>query len=159
MNTEVKAVLGSLYEVDYQSWLEQTVAQLRARDFGNLDLDNLIEEIESLGKRDRRAIARYLMRLCEHLLKLRYWETERAMCFRGWCVEVANFRLQIQALLNDSPSLKNYLDEIFRAEYTNARKLMLTASGLPANTIPQEPAWTLAQVLDEDWLPWKPEVG
>ncbi len=159
MNTEFQTVLGSLYELDYQDWLAQTVAQLRARDFGNLDLDHLIEEIESLGKRDRRAIARYLMRLCEHLLKLNHWETERAMCFRGWCVEVANFRLQIQAMLSDSPSLKNYLNEIFRAEYTNARKLMLTASGLPANTIPQEPAWTLAQVLDEDWLPWKPEVG
>jgi hypothetical protein len=60
----------SLYDSDYQLWLDQTVAQLRSQDFGNLDLENLIEEIESLGKSDKRALSSDLMRLCEHLLKL-----------------------------------------------------------------------------------------
>ncbi len=52
----------SAYDTDYQQWLDQTVAQLRAKDFDNLDLANLIEEIESLGKHDKRAISSYLMR-------------------------------------------------------------------------------------------------
>ena len=70
MNGEVKTKLGSLYDTDYYCWLNQTVAQLKAHNFDSLELENLIEEIESLGKNDKRAILSYLLRLCEHLLKL-----------------------------------------------------------------------------------------
>ncbi|NJO75876.1 MAG: DUF29 domain-containing protein, partial [Leptolyngbyaceae cyanobacterium RM1_406_9] len=127
MSLELKS---SLYEMDYQLWLDQTVKQLRSHDFNNIDLDNLIEEIESLGKSDKRAISSYLRKLCEHLLKLNYWTSEREVCFRGWDIEITNFRLQIQAILEDSPSLRNYLDENFAREYGNGRKLFLKASGL-----------------------------
>lgn len=165
MNSDIMTTKSlPLYDIDYQRWLAQTVAQLKARDFGNLDVENLIEEIESLGKSDRRSLASYLMRLCEHLLKLQYWESERETCFRGWALEIRNFRLQIQRIINDSPSLKNYLQDIFMAEYQNGRKLFLDGSGTgsgddsgfaPAQ-IPQAPAFSLEQALDEDWLPWCP---
>lgn len=157
MEPQVKVKPTSLYDADYQLWLDQTVAQLKAHNFSNLDLENLIEEIESLGKSDKRAISSYLMRLCEHFLKLRYWEAERDNCFRGWKLEVANFRLQIQAILKDSPSLKNHLRENFGLEYHNGRKLFLNVSELDARLIPEEPGFTLEQALDEDWLPWQPE--
>lgn len=157
MNAEVKTRLASLYDTDYQCWLEQTLEQLRAKDFGNLDLENLIEEIESLGKRDKRSISSYLMRLCEHLLKLKYWQSERETCFRGWRSEIRNFRLQIQGILKDSPSLRNHLQDNFVVEYQNGRKLFLDGSGLESLQIPKEPAFTLEQALDEDWLPWQPE--
>jgi hypothetical protein len=157
MEPQVKVKPTSLYDADYQLWLDQTVAQLKAHNFSNLDLENLIEEIESLGKSDKRAISSYLMRLCEHFLKLRYWEAERENCFRGWKLEVANFRLQIQAILKDSPSLKNHLHENFELEYRNGRKLFLNASELNARLIPKEPDFTLEQALDEDWLSWQSE--
>lgn len=153
MKSDVKTTLASLYDVDYQLWLDETVEKLRVSDFRGLDLDHLIEEIESLGKSDKRAILSYLMRLCEHLLKLRYWEAEREQCFRGWDLEIAHFRLQIRALLKDSPSLKHHLDRNFVSEYTSARKLFLKASQLNAALIPQAPEFTLEQALDEDWLP------
>lgn len=156
MNPEVTPTQPSLYDIDFQCWIEQTAAQLRAKDFSNLDLDNLIEEIESLGRSDKRAVSSDLMRLCEHLLKLQYWQSERQVCFRGWDLEVANFRLQIQALLNDSPSLKNYLSEKFGSEYGKARKLFLKASQLNPSLVPQVPEFTMEQALDEDWLPWQP---
>lgn len=157
MEPQIKAKPTFLYDTDYQLWLDRTVAQLKAQDFSNLDLENLIEEIESLGKSDKRAIASYLMRLCEHLLKLKYWESEREICFREWNLEVANFRLQIQAILEDSPSLNNYLNEKFISIYSNARKLFLKASKLDSREIPQEPDFTLEQALDEDWLSWQPK--
>jgi Domain of unknown function DUF29 len=157
MTSEIKAKRVSLYDTDYQIWLDQTVAQLRSQDFGNLDLENLIEEIESLGKSDKRAISSNLMRLCEHLLKIRYWDVERDSCFRGWKLEVVNFRLQIQAILRDSPSLKNYLKDNFALEYQNGRKLLLNASELNVKLVPEAPCFTLEQALDEDWLPWQPE--
>ncbi|MEM6838706.1 MAG: DUF29 domain-containing protein [Cyanobacteria bacterium P01_C01_bin.120] len=118
--TPAAAALTSLYDADYQRWLSETVVQLRSHNFACLDLENLIEEIESFGKREKRALASYLMRLCEHLLKLKYWEAERESCYRGWKVEIRNFRLQIARILEDSPSLKTYLTEIFDREYRDA---------------------------------------
>lgn len=70
MNAEVEVGQLSLYERDYQRWLDKTLEQLKAHDFSQIDLKNLIEEIEDLGKSDKRAIATYLMRLCKHLLKI-----------------------------------------------------------------------------------------
>ncbi|NJL48382.1 MAG: DUF29 domain-containing protein [Leptolyngbyaceae cyanobacterium SM2_5_2] len=157
MNSDVKVKLGSLYNIDYQRWLERTVAQLKAEDFSNLDLENLIEEIESLGKSDKRAILSYLLRLCEHLLKLKYWEAERELCFRGWILEINNFRLEIDLILKDSPSLKPLLSEAFLSAYQKARKNMLKVIGVPSSSISQVPDFTLEQALDEDWFPWQSE--
>lgn len=157
MQSEVKAKRPSLYDTDYQLWLDQTVAQLKVQDFSQIDLENLIEEIESLGRSDKRAISSYLMRLCEHLLKIKYWESERKTCLRGWKLEVRNFRLQVQAILKDSPSLRNHLRENFLVEYQNGRKLFLDSSELDETLIPALPEFTLEQTLDEDWLPWQPE--
>lgn len=147
----------ALYDTDYQQWLDQTVAQLKAQDFSNLDLENLIEEIESLGRSDKRAISSYLPRLCEHLLKLKYWESERELCFSGWLLEINNFRSEIELILQDSPSLKPFIRERFLSVYQKARKSMVKAIALPPNSIPQEPDFTLEQALDEDWLPWQPK--
>jgi len=154
MKTEVKT---SLYETDYQMWLEKILMHLRVGNFTNIDIENLIEEIEDLGKSEKHAVASYLMRLCEHLLKVKYWESERENCLRGWEAEIANFRLQIQRRLKSSPSLKNYLQDNFLVEYGNGRKIFLKASGLEANLIPEQPCFTLEKALEEDWLPGQPE--
>ena len=158
MKSEVPAKSASLYDTDYLLWVEETVAKLRSQDFDHLDLENLIEEIESLGRSDKHAISSYLMRLCEHLLKIQYWKAERKNCFRGWDLEVANFRLQVQEQLDTSPSLKPFLQGIFVKQYQNGRKLFLKASALNPRFIPEEPCFTLDQALDEDWLPWQPNV-
>ncbi len=157
MEPQVKAKPPSLYDADYQLWLDQTVAQLKARNFSDLDLENLVEEIESLGRSEKQAIASYLMRLCEHLLKIKYWDSERKMCLRSWKREVINFRLQIQEGLETSPNLKSFLQDSFAKQYKNGRKLFLNASDLNASLVPQEPEFTLEQALDEEWLPWQPE--
>ena len=157
MQSEVKVKHLELYDTDYQLWLNQTVAQLKAQDFSQIDLENLIEEIESLGRSEKHAISSYLMRLCEHLLKIKYWESEREMCLRGWKREVINFRLQIQEELEDSPSLRSFLQNIFAKQYKNGRKLFLNASELETKLIPETPDFTLEQALDEDWLPWQAE--
>lgn len=142
-----------LYEQDYQRWLEKTVALLKVRDVESLDYDNLIEELESLGKSEKRALSSYMTRLCEHLLKVQYWEQERTQNRRGWAVEIRNFRLQIQAILEDSPSLKKYLESRFTKDYQNGRNLFLDASKLEPNTIPQKPPFSVEQALNQNWLP------
>ncbi|HZG39020.1 MAG TPA: DUF29 domain-containing protein [Nodosilinea sp.] len=143
----------SLYDTDFLLWIDATAALLKNRRFDNLDLDNLIEEIESLGRSDKRAVLSYLARLCEHLLKIKYWEAERQQCLRGWSIEVNNFRREIHRLLKDSPSLINHLLENFQAEYHDARDNVLIASDIAPNLIPEEPFFSLDQALGKDWIP------
>jgi len=143
----------SLYDVDYQIWLAKTLVQLQNHDFENIALENLIEELSSLGKSYKNAVSSYLMGLCEHLLKVKYWETEREQCLRGWNLEIINFRIQIQEKLEDSPSLRNFLQDNFPKQYKNARKLFLQASSLDNSIVPEDPCFTLEQALEEDWNP------
>ncbi|MBW4482462.1 MAG: DUF29 domain-containing protein [Tildeniella torsiva UHER 1998/13D] len=151
--TLAQDVETSLYEQDYLLWLEQVVEQLRRKDFNGLDIPNLIEEIDDLGKSEKHAVASYLMHLCEHLLELKYWDAERDRCFRGWTVEITNFRLQLQRRLKVSPSLRGYLEEIFNEEYSNGRMLFLNKSGLEPQKVPAQPWFALKNALDHQWLP------
>jgi len=146
----------SLYDRDFYRWLEVTTAQLRAQQFQQVDWENLLEEIESLGRSEKNALASHLMWLCEHLLKIQYWESERANCLRGWKVEVFEFRRQIQEALATSPSLRPFLQSIFVKQYQNGRKRFLLASDLAAAGIPPVPEFSLEQALDPDWLPAQP---
>jgi hypothetical protein len=143
----------TLYEQDYYLWLEKTISLLENRQFFDLDLENLIEEISDMGKSQRQSLKSYLTRLLEHLLKLAYWESELEYNRRVWKNEIRNFRLRIQQILEDSPSLKPYLSEIFSPCYQNARKLFLDISGIAQNLVSLNPIGTMEQVLDEDWFP------
>jgi hypothetical protein len=104
------STVKTLYDQDFALWIEETVKQLKARDFSEIDLENLVEEVESLGKSQRRAVRSYLLRLLEHLLKRRY--VLMSDCYRGWEIEIRNFRQKLRFELEDSPSLNNYLLEI-----------------------------------------------
>ena len=100
----------SLYDFDYYKWSQEQSQYLKEKRFELLDLENLAEEIESLGKSDKRKIESLLLRLLEHKLKRKYTGIQE--CYRGWDIEIRNFSNQIKRLLRDSPSLKNYLLEI-----------------------------------------------
>jgi hypothetical protein len=143
----------TLYDQDYASWLEKTIEQLKQKNFSVLDLENLIEELESMGRSEKHALKSLLTRLLEHLLKLAYWKSERDYNRRGWEGEITNFRIQINNLLEDSPSLRAYLATVFDKSYKDARKIVIKITGLNPKTFPTEPTATLEEVLDEDWFP------
>ena len=107
-----------LYERDYNLWQERSLAALRDRNSDLLDWDNLIIEIAEVGKSQKRALKNYTQRLIEHLLKIKYWTTERERNLAHWRIEVRNFREQILDLLEDSPSLKSYLEQNYNDWYT-----------------------------------------
>ena len=153
MLTESQQKQKQLYESDYHLWVLETVKQLQNGDLDSLDWENLIEEVLDLSKREKRKLQSLLKTLLEHLLKLKYWDNEIERNQRHWRGEIANFRQQIQYQLEDSPSLKSYLDEIFFQCYQDARVIASEKSGLPLHTFPEEPIAPLDQVLDENWLP------
>ncbi|MCS6959133.1 MAG: DUF29 domain-containing protein [Pseudanabaenaceae cyanobacterium SKYGB_i_bin29] len=109
----------SLYNRDVVLWVEDTVAKLQSRDFGNLDLEKLITELEDWGSSQRNGARGLLRRLLEHSLKSCY--VPLPGYYLGWQREIRNFRKDLQDLLADSPSLKHFLQEILRQTYTRAR--------------------------------------
>ena len=101
----------SLYDCDYLLWTQETVAKLRARDFQHVDIENLIEEIESLGKSEKKEIKSRLTVLLEHLMKRMY--VDMSECFGGWENTIYTQRNDIEFTLDDSPSLKAIWNETF----------------------------------------------
>jgi hypothetical protein len=124
MQTSQTPAQSKLYEDDFCLWVADTVAKLKARNFDELDLDNLIEEIESLARRDKRELKNRLDVLLNHLLKRCYIPTPEN--YRGWELTVREQRKQLKQLLEDSPSLKNYwleaFDEIWQSALSDARQ-------------------------------------
>ncbi len=153
MVAQFKTQSKSLYDTDYNLWVLDTVKKLENQDFSDLDLENLIEEVLDLSKRDKRKLASLLMKLIEHLLILQYWESEKERNKGHWQREIFNFRKQINRLLTDSPSLNNYLKNEFNLCYEDGRKMASQHSQLPLNTFPENEMATLEQILDENWLP------
>lgn len=154
MVTELKLESKSLYDKDYHLWVEETVKQLQAKDFNCIDWENLIEEVASLGRSEKRAVQSLLTRLFEHLLKLAYWESERNYNQNHWKKEIRNFRKQIKRELKASPSLKRHLREVFEECYQDARELVSDVSELPLNTFPSSPIGNTEEILDENWFPF-----
>lgn len=137
-----------LYETDYQNWLQNTIHHLHHRNFEQVDWDNLIEELESMGKSEKRALISLLTRLIEHLLKLSYWEKEKERVGNHWASEIVNFRAQIETRLEDSPSLRSQLPALYEKAYPVAIKSVSKLFSLPPNA-----GITLDQALDENWFP------
>lgn len=111
-------VQSQLYERDFYLWVTDTVAKLEAREFDKLDLENLIEEIDALGRRDRRELKSRLRVLLSHLLKRCYVPSPED--FRGWELTIREQRTELQDLLEQSPSLKQYLLDEFDPVWESA---------------------------------------
>lgn len=147
---------NTTYDTDFYQWTQAQAAHLRAKAWAALDIDHLAEEIESLGASDRRALRSQLMRLSQHLLKWRYQSQYRG---ESWQQSIDDARLQIELIIEDSPSLRNFLLDAFAWAYPRARKVSAKETCLPLETFPQACPWSLEQVLDEDFFPEDGEGG
>ncbi len=140
----------TLYDADFYQWTQAQAAHLRAKEWSALDVDHLAEEIESLGASDRRALRSHLMRLSQHLLKWHYQPQRRG---ESWQQSIDNARLQIELILEDSPSLREFLPKAFAWAYPRGRKQAAKETGLSLETFPETCPWSLDQFQDDDFLP------
>ena len=101
----------SLYESDYLLWTQEVVLKLKARDFDNVDLENLIEEIEDLGHSKKDELKSRLNTLLEHLLKRIYVDMPQE--FNGWQRTIREQRKRLDWLLDANPSLKTVWNDTF----------------------------------------------
>ncbi|OBQ14659.1 MAG: hypothetical protein AN482_00895 [Anabaena sp. LE011-02] len=158
MVTSTQLTTQTLYDQDYYLWLRTTINQLRTGQFSAVDLENLLEELETMGRSEKRAIESLLTKLLVHLLKLKCWDSERERNQGHWLGEIRTFRKQIKKSLKDSPSLKPYILEIFDECYQDARLEASDRSQLPIDIFPLIPIGSLEQILD-DWLPIQKNEG
>jgi hypothetical protein len=104
-------MMRSLYEQDILLWVEETVSKLKAKDFESLDLDNLIEEVESLGISQKKELINRLIVLLEHLLKRLY--VDLPYDYNGWERTIRTQRNNLQVLIKQVPSLKSRWESSF----------------------------------------------
>jgi len=135
---------------DFNLWIEQTAQLLRSHRWDEIDLEHLIEEVEGLGKSERRAITSQLTRLLLHLLKWQYQPQRRS---DSWLDSITDSRTQIELAILDSPSLKSYPTEQLQESYQRARRQAAKQTEMLISTFPEECPYSLELVLDEDWLP------
>ncbi|QYO63330.1 DUF29 domain-containing protein [Leptolyngbya sp. 7M] len=140
----------SLYETDYLRWIESTLEKLRQRDYAHVDWDNLIDEIEDMSKSERRALKNNLIIVLVHLLK---WQFQPECRSGSWAGSIVEHRRRVQDALADSPSLQPYLEKIFAEAYRAAIKQAKAETGLPLETFPIEYPYSVAEVLEDDFLP------
>jgi hypothetical protein len=117
------ALKEQLYESDFALWLEQQAQALKERRSAALDWDDLAEEIDGLVRSDRRALKSFLENALLHMLELAYGQSGRGRNGRQWRDHLINARHGIADIIEDSPSLKNYLSEVFEATYVRAAGL------------------------------------
>ena len=140
----------SLYEKDYLAWLEYTASLLRQHRFNEVDIDHLVEEIEDMGRSEKRAVRSQLTRLLMHWLKWQYQTEKRS---NSWLFYIKEARKQIERFLRDSPFLKNHLYETFEMCYQDAREDAADETNLPIESFPINCLITLDQALDKTFLP------
>lgn len=138
------------YYVDFNTWTDQTAQLLREDRWAEIDTERLIEEIEDLGKRDRRAVTSQLIRLLLHLLKWQYQPERRS---DSWLDSITDARVQIELALEDSPSLRNYLMGQIETSYARACRRTAQQTGIDIFTFPTDCPYKLMDTLDENWLP------
>jgi hypothetical protein len=147
----------SLYDRDFFAWTQHQADLLRraaAREpTSDLDFDHLAEEIESLGKRDRRALASHVARITEHLLKLQYARDEEPR--PGWENSVDAHRSKARRILADSPGLKGEVATLLNESYEDGRRLAARSlrSSLDPAVFPRTCPYSIDQLLDRDWWP------
>jgi Domain of unknown function DUF29 len=141
---------AQLYEQDYHHWLETTAQQLRDGDLAALDIKNLLEEIEDMGRSERRSVYSKLKILLLHLLKYAYQPSMRS---NSWLGSIVEHRQRINKAFRDSPSLKPYYAEIFVEAYGDARELAAVETGMTIDEFPVESPFGLDVVLRSGYLP------
>jgi Domain of unknown function DUF29 len=144
------------YDTDFYAWTQTQAAAIRAKDLARLDIVHLAEEIESLGIADEHAITHQLERLLHHLLKWRYQPTHRSP---SWRRSIDQARRRIEDRIQRSPSLGPYPAQRLPLAYRRARRDASLETGFPLATFPEACEWSIAQVLDEDFLPEGPQEG
>jgi Domain of unknown function DUF29 len=140
----------TLYEQDFWLWTQTMAAALRSGDWSELDIENLVEEVESLGRSDRRELQSRLTVLLMHLLK---WQFQSELQCGSWRGTLAEQRIRIGKLLKDSPSLRSFFEISIDECYNDAIIQASAETGLSRERFPVSCAYRIEDILNPEFLP------
>ena len=138
------------YEQDFYGWTVEQVALLQNKQFDQIDLEHIIEEIESMGKAERNQLRNRLTVLLMHLLK---WQYEPSRRCTSWVQTIREQRRSIVWLMEDNPSLKASLSEQLTTAYRRAVDEAADETSLPLNLFPTDCPWSYTQFMDKEFFP------
>lgn len=143
-------VIKTEYDQDFYAWLMQNAQLLREHKFAEIDSENVAEELESMGKREKRELVNRLAVLLAHLLK---WTSQSVKRSNSWKNTILTQRIDIIELLTESPSLKYELEKKIELAYAKAKLQAEDETGIDKEYFPEICPFTLAQVLDKGFFP------
>ena len=140
------------YEQDFVGWLNTQAELLKTGKVNELDIKNLVEEIEAMGRSEKRELESRMIVLVMHLLK---WTFQPNYQSRSWANTINEQRRRIGRVIKDSPSLKNSLNdtEWFNDIWQSALYQAVSETGLDIKIFPEQPIWTTQQILVDDFFP------
>ena len=141
---------NSLYDRDFYAWANEQAALLRAGKLMEADIQNIAEEIESMGRSEKRELVSRLTVLLLHLLK---WQFQPGLRGTSWRLSIENTRYQLEEHIEDNPSLRSQLDQVMRSAYRRAQNDAVSETGLARNTFPDDCPYTFDQAISLEFWP------
>jgi len=141
---------ANLYQQDFYAWASEQAALLRAGNLSAADVEHIAEEIESMGKAEKRELVSRLTVLLLHLLK---WQFQPALRGNSWRTTIRVQRVQLADHLDDNPSLRGQCPEAIRRAYRLALVEAASETGLPDGTFPPVCPWSFEPLMDEGFWP------
>lgn len=145
-----------LYETDFFAWANQQASLLRSGDLRAADIDHIAEEIESMGRSEKRELLSRLAVLLMHLLK---WQAQPTLRGNSWRATIKVQRRELERHLGDNPSLKAKLPEVIEPAYGDALLLAARETGLAESSFPASCPWSFSELLDNGFWPGPEDVA
>ena len=140
----------SLCDLDFHAWANEQATLLWSRQFDQADIDHIAEEIESMGRSEKRELVNRLAVLLLHLLK---WQHQPGLRGNGWRLRIEEQRYRLGDHLADNPSLKAQLEAAVRDAYQLALIGAERETGLARETFPPSCPYAFEQAIDADFWP------
>ncbi|TAK73309.1 MAG: DUF29 domain-containing protein [Gammaproteobacteria bacterium] len=147
-----KSSIQKEYETDFYAWTIRNAKLLRAGKLSEIDIEHIAEEIESMGKSEKRELLNRLALLIAHLLK---WQHQPIRRSRSWELTIKEQRFELIDLLEESPSLKPELEKQLSHAYKKALLMAEKETGLDQKTFKKECPFSLKQIFNENFFPEK----
>ena len=141
---------NTLYDQDFYAWANEQARLLRAGNLAQADIEHIAEEIESMGKSEKRELVSRLSVLLAHLLT---WQFQPERRGNSWRNTIEGQRIRLTSHMRDNPSLKSALDDAITEAFRLARLDAETETGMDRNAFPSECSWTFGEIMDEEFWP------
>lgn len=141
---------ASIHDKDFYKWVVDQSKLLKKKEFEKLDMENLIEEIEALGRSEKRTLESHFRKLLSHLLKIKYQPSHHTS---SWDITVKLARIAVKETLEDNPSLKPKVQEIFTRAYISARLEAASETKIDESIFPKKCLWTVDECMKDAGIP------